>query len=413
MTVEDWAEIRRLHAQEQMSIRAIARHLGIARDTVTRAVNSPAPPRYVRPKAPSVFDVYEPRVRELLKEFPTMPASVLAERVGWQGSTSWFRKQVAVLRVDYAPRDPADRLEYRPGDQAQCDLWFPPVMIPLGPGQSGAPPVLVIVSSYSRFITATMLPSRTTGDLLAGMWELLLTQLGAVPHRLIWDNEAGIGRRNRYAEGVAGFCGTLATRIVQLKPFDPESKGIVERANRYLETSFLPGRTFTSPADFNTQLTAWLPVANARTVRRLGGRPAELAAIDRAAMLALPPMPPATGFHTRVRLPRDYYVRVAGNDYSVDPTVIGRMVEVHADLSTVQVTCQDQVVANHARSWGTAATITDPAHVDTARRMREDYGRPAAPTGSDLLRDLADYDTAFGVDLPDQGGLDDTNGEVA
>jgi hypothetical protein len=264
--------------------------------------------------------------------------------------------------------------------------------------------VLVIVSSYSRFITAVMVPSRTTGDLLAGMWELLSTQLGAVPHRLIWDNEAGIGRRNRYAESVAGFCGTLATRIVQLKPFDPESKGIVERANGYLETSFLPGRSFTGPADFNNQLTAWLPLANARTVRRHGGRPDELAGIDRAAMLDLPPVPPATGFRTRVRLPRDYYVRVAGNDYSVDPSVIGRMVEVQADLSTVQVTCQEQVVAAHARSWATATT--DPDHVHTARRLREDIGQPAAATSGDLLRDLADYDTAFGVDL-------DSNGEVA
>ncbi len=100
--------------------------------------------------------------------------------------------------------------------------------------------MLVIVSSYSRFITAVMLPSRTTADVLAGMWTLLNQQLGAVPHRLIWDNEAGIGRRNRLAEGVSSFCGTLATRIVQLKPFDPESKGIVERANPYLNPLFRP-----------------------------------------------------------------------------------------------------------------------------------------------------------------------------
>ncbi|EON25033.1 integrase [Nocardioides sp. CF8] len=218
-------------------------------------------------------------------------------------------QRVAGLRVDYAPRDPADRLEYRPGDQAQCDLWFPPVKIALGPGQRATPPVLVIVSSYSRFITAMMLPSRTTGDLLGGMWELMSSQLGAVPQRLIWDNEAGIGRRNRYAEGVTGFCGTLATRMVQFRPFDPESKGIVERANGYLETSFLPGRAFTSPADFNTQLGQWLPLANGRIVRRLGARPVERIGLDRAAMLALPPMPPATGFRARVRLPRDYYGR--------------------------------------------------------------------------------------------------------
>jgi transposase len=410
MTVEDWAEIRRLHAQEQLSIRAIAKHLGIARDTVARAVAAQLPPQYVRPPVVSRFDAYEPRVRELLKDFPAMPATVIAERVGWDGSASWFRKQVAGLRVEYAPRDPADRLEYRPGDQAQCDLWFPPVKIPLGYGQCGSPPVLVIVSSYSRFITAMMLPSRTTGDLLAGMWELMSGQLGAVPHRLIWDNEAGIGRRNRYAEGVAGFCGTLATRIVQLRAFDPESKGIVERANGYLETSFLPGRTFTSPADFNTQLGQWLPVANRRTVRRLGARPVELAGIDRAAMLALPPMPPATGFGARVRLPRDYYVRVAGNDYSVDPVVIGRMVEVHADLDTVTVTCDGRAVATHPRCWATAQTITDPDHVATARRLWQAILAPPAVAPDALLRDLADYDTAFGVDLDTRVG---TDGQVA
>ncbi len=152
--------------------------------------------------------------------------------------------------------------------------------IPLGANQTGSPPVLVMVSGFSRFITAVMLPSRTTPDLLAGMWQLISTQLMAVPRRLIWDNEAGIGRGNHFAAGVSAFTGMLATRIVQLKPFDPESKGIVERANQYLETSFLPGRTFASPDDFNRQLADWLPKANARTVRRLGGKPIEFIGQD-------------------------------------------------------------------------------------------------------------------------------------
>jgi len=91
-----------------------------------------------------------------------MPATVVAERVGWTGSSSWFRKKVAQLGPVFAPKDPADRITYRAGDQAQCDLWFPTADIPLGGGRSGSPPVLVIVASYSRFITAVMLPSRTT-----------------------------------------------------------------------------------------------------------------------------------------------------------------------------------------------------------------------------------------------------------
>ena len=283
-------------------MRSIAARLGISRNTVAKAVGADGPPAYVRAPQDSGIKAVEPAIRALLKENPRMPATVLAERVGWSGSPAWFRENVARIRPEYAPADPADRISYEPGDQAQCDLWFPEVRIPVGAGKPRVLPVLVMVSSHSRFIVARMIPSRMTGDLLAGMWELI-GSLGAVPRRLIWDNESGIGRRNSYAAGVAAFAGVLATRIVQVKPYDPESKGVVERANQFLETSFLPGRIFTSPEDFNAQLARWLPTANARLVRRTGARPAELLAQDKAAMLALPPVPPVTGFAARVRLP--------------------------------------------------------------------------------------------------------------
>ena len=132
-----------------------------------------------------------------------------------------MRERVAVIRPEYAPADPADRLEHRPGRAVQCDLWFPAAKIPLGFDQCGSPPVLVMVAAFSRFITALMLPSRQTMDLVAGMWSLLSGQLGAVPHELWWDNEAAIGRRGRLSDPVTGFVGTLATRLVQLKPYDP------------------------------------------------------------------------------------------------------------------------------------------------------------------------------------------------
>jgi hypothetical protein len=83
--------------------------------------------------------------------------------------------------------------------------------------------------------------------------------------------------------------GTMAAEPVQLKPRDPESKGFVERVNGYFETSFMPGRTFTSPADFNAQLLGWLGRANHRRVRAIAARPTEAIAADRAAMLPLPP----------------------------------------------------------------------------------------------------------------------------
>jgi len=403
--LEDWALIRRLAAEGVPKTR-IAERLGISRNTVTAAVNSTEPPKYERTRvAATSFTPFEPRVRELLAEFPDMPATVLAERVGWEGSSSWFRENVARLRPEQRRPDPADRLEWAPGDAAQCDLWFPPRKIPLEDGTASLLPVLVITAAYSRFISGEMVPTRQTPDLLLGMWSLI-DGFGRVPRRLLWDNESGIGRRNRLAQGVGEFCGTLATRLHQLKANDPESKGVVERRNGFFETSFMPGREFDSPADFNDQFSDWIDGANQRVVRTIKARPIDLVDADRAAMLPLPPVSPRVGWFNQVRLGRDYYVRIDTNDYSVDPAAIGRTVIVTADLDRVQVRLDGRLVADHARVWARHMTVTDPAHVAAAQQLREEFTRPRMrPDDSALERDLADYDRAFGVD-----GLDDGRG---
>ena len=406
--MEDWALIRRLVA-DGVPQRQVARDLGIGRSTVERALASDRPPKYERQAVATSFTPFETVVRQLLTATPDMPATVIAERVCWDGSITWFRDNVRRLRPQYRPVDPADRLTWLPGDAAQCDLWFPPKKIPLEDGSKVLLPVMVITAAHSRFIVGRMIPTRHTEDLLLGMW-VLLQQLGRVPRRLIWDNESGIGRGKRHAEGVGAFTGTLATTLQRLKPYDPESKGVVERRNGFFETSFMPGRTFESPADFNTQFADWLTIANARIVRTTKARPVELLDVDRAAMLPLPPVAPTVGWVNRVRLGRDYYVRVDSSDYSVDPAVIGRFVDVTADLARVEVRHEGRLVAAHDRVWARGMTITDPVHVAAAKVLREQFQRPRpAPDPQEgLARDLADYDRAFGLL---DGGLAD--GEVA
>lgn len=394
--MEDWALIRRL-AAEGVPKAVIARRLGISRTTVVKAVGSDSPPRYERTPTGTSFVAFEARVRALLEVEPEMPATVIAERVGWTGSITWFRANVKLLRPDHRRLDPADRLVWEPGDAAQCDLWFPPKKIPLEDGTARLLPVLVITAAHSRFMTGRMIPTRKTEDLLLGTWELL-QELGRVPRRLLWDNEPGIGRGARRADGVAAFMGTLATRLVLLPPKDPESKGIVERRNGWFETSFMPGRTFTSPADFNAQFADWLAKANARTVRTIKAAPIERIDADRAAMLPLPPVPLHLGWRERIRLGRDYYVRLDTTDYSADPHAIGRLVDVTADLDRVKVRLDGKVIADHARVWARGMTITDPTHVRAAAVLRQAFKAPrVVDAGDDLARDLADYDRAFGL----------------
>ena len=406
LSVEDWAEIRRLHRAERLPIRLIARTLGVSRNTVRAALASDGPPAYTRRPAGSVVDEVDPRIRELLRVYPTMPATVIAERVGWQHSIRTLSARVAELRPVYLPPDPASRTSYDAGVVAQCDLWFPEIELPVGFGQTRGPkqlPVLTMVTGYSRWMSAVMIPSRSAEDLFAGWWQLI-SGLGAVPRLLVWDGEGAIGRYRRGGSELTGDCqafrGTLGTKVIVCRPADPEAKGLVERANGYLETSFLPGRSFTCPADFNAQLGEWLAVVNTRVRRALGCAPADRIEADRQAMLRLPPVAPATGWRSSTRLPRDHYIRVDSNDYSVHPAVIGRRIEVLADLHRVRAVCDGRIVADHERAWAKHQTISDGDHVAAAKLLRRErigLVRPAADTDVEI-RCLADYDTALGLD---------------
>ena len=397
--LDDWAKIRHLFSTG-VSKREIARLAGVSRGTVDRALDEDREPTYQRAPIGSSFDTFTVEVRRLLASTPTMPAATIAERVGWSGSPSLFRAKIAEIRPDYAAPDPADRLVHPPGFQVQCDLWFPHEDLPLGDDQRAAPPVLVMTSTCSGFLQARMLPSRTTPDLLGGMWSLI-EEAGAVPARLTWDNETGIGR-GRLTDPAAAFAGTLGTEIKLLKARDPESKGGVERMNRFFRSRFMPGRAFASPDDFNDQLQAWLPVANARLSRSRRGRPNELVAADRAMMRSLPPVAPEVMFRNSVRLPRDYYVRAFSNDYSVDPTMIGRLVDVTASLDTVTVHHDGVLIANHRRRWARQLAVTDPTHVTRAAALRSQFQaqhRRHPPVAAVVeLASLAHYDELFGVD---------------
>lgn len=400
--VDDWAEIRRLHRSEGRAIKAIARELGLSRNTVRAALRSSSPPRYERRSMPSMVDAVEDRVRALLRATPTMPATVIAERLGWERGMTVLRERVRELRPAYLPADPAGRTTYRPGELAQWDLWFPPVDIPLGHGHVGRPPVIVGVSGYSRWMVARAIPTRETHDLLLGHLACLV-DLGAVPRAGVYDNEGAIGRwragRPELTAAFQAFRGALGMGVILLRPRDPESKGVVERTNGYLETSFLPGRRFASLDDLDRQLVDWLPRANGRHHRRIGCRPLDRIEEDRAAMLSLPPVPPDPAFRTTTRLARDHWVRVLSCDYSVDPRAIGRRVEVRADVASVVITCAGEVVGRHERSLVPHRTVTDPAH-DLARLALRGEAPDTGPVDPDELvevRDLAVYDRLLGA----------------
>ena len=81
INLEDWAEIRRLHRAEGLPIKELARRFGVSRNTVRSVVRATQPPRRERGPRGSAVDAFEPAIRSLLAQWPTMPAPVIAERI--------------------------------------------------------------------------------------------------------------------------------------------------------------------------------------------------------------------------------------------------------------------------------------------------------------------------------------------
>jgi transposase len=77
--VEQWAEIRRLHRVEKVSIREISRRTGLHRKTVRRALAAPTPPKYERQPAGSRLDPFKDWICEQLQADPRIQSQRLRE----------------------------------------------------------------------------------------------------------------------------------------------------------------------------------------------------------------------------------------------------------------------------------------------------------------------------------------------
>jgi hypothetical protein len=217
-----------------------------------------------------------------------------------------------------------------------------------------------------------------------------LARLGGLPRALVWDRQAGIhGHGGRPSEAFAGFCGQLRVDWRFCEPADPQAKGAVERPQGYAETNFEPGRRFANELDFQDQLDAWFRKVNARTHKTLRARPLDRLVDERQAMAPLPDQMPDTARRWTMRVPSDPHLRLDTNDYSLDPALVGRRVEVRVDQQMLTAVALDtgELACRHARVFARHRTITALEH---ARALKSGQ-RDSAATPVEV-RPLARYD---------------------
>ena len=373
--VEQWAEIRRLVLVERRSQRQVARSLGIARDTVARAVASGVPPRYERAPAVSKLDPFREWICEQLQADASIQSLRLREmaiELGYAGGKTVFDDYVREVRPRFQVRRTFQRTIYRPGELVQCDLWEPRELIPVGHGQQRRGYVVTAELCWSRVVAGALIFSKEAPDILWGLGRCL-SRIGVLPEKLVWDREGAIhAGGGRPTTDFAAFCGQLGVGWVILEAADPQAKGILERSHRFMRSNFEPGRRFANHLDFQDQFDGWCEKVNQRVHRTIRAVPTERLVHERARMRPLPERLPDTERRTVVRVPQQPYLRVDRNDYSIDPAFCGRRVELRVSQRQVMAVVLDtgELACRHRRSFAGGLTFTDPAHQTQLERQR-------------------------------------------
>jgi transposase len=392
--VEQWAELRREHFVGGKSIKQLARSTGLSRNTIRRALRSERPPSYQRPPRTGVLEPFKHEIHRLLRADPKLTGvrvRELLEPLGCAAGKTVVDDYLREVRPLFAPPPRTfQRTVYRPGEIVQFDVWQPKREVPVGHAQTRRGWVVIACLGYSRAGAGVLVFSTRTEDLLAGIAGCL-QRLGGLPGTLVWDRQAGIhGHGGRPSEPFAAFCGQLRVGWRFCQPADPQAKGAVERLQGYAETNFESGRVFASELDFQDQLDAWFAKVNARTHKTLKVRPIDRLADELGVMAALPAEMPDTARRWVARVAPDPYLRFDTNDYSLNPALVGRRVEISVDQRQVTAVALEtgEIACRHQRSYAKHRTITALEH---ARAIKAQQRAPAEETAVEV-RPLARYD---------------------
>lgn len=395
--VQQWAEIRRMKLVDGLSIRAIERRTGLHRKTIRRALASPERPSYrSRAKRPSKLDAHRAEIERLLDDEPTLSGVRVLEEIqlnGYTGGQTIIDELLRELRPRYLPPPRSfQRTVYRPGELCQFDLTKPRREVPVGWGQTRRAWVVTAKVPYSRAFAGALIFSKEFADIGWGM-NRCLGRLGALPKKLVWDREGAIhAGGGRPTDAFAAYCGALGVGWIILEAGDCQAKGSLERDHRYLHGNFEAGRRFANPADFQDQLDGWSDRINARKHRSTRAVVCERLGAERERMRPLPDRMPDVDRRWVARVPAQPYLRFDRNDYSLDPRLVGRRVEIRATQSEITALALDsgELACHHQRSFVGGLTFTDPAHQDTLDRLRGERRRPKTPEVE--TRPLARYD---------------------
>ena len=342
---------------EGKSIRAIARTLGISRNTVRRYLRADGVPGpRPRPSRGSKLDPYIEHVDRRLSDGLFNCVVLLRElrELGYQGSYTVLKDYVKPRRLPRQPKATL-RFETKPGEQAQVD-WGSLTYVSRD-GSRRRRWAFVMVMGYSRAIYLEIARRADVATFIACHLNAF-EYFGGIPKRCLYDN-AKVVVLGRDANGdpewnrrMLDFSLRLGFKPQLCKPYRAQTKGKVENAIKYVKGNFWPAVRFANQQDLNRQAIAWCDgIANVRIHGTTGKMPAELLDQERPELLALPDRRTLAPYRRRDRkVSRDGFVSFEGSRYGVPWRFAEQMVQVSAGPEVLEVWDGEQRLALHPRS---------------------------------------------------------------
>ena len=398
------AEVLRLGLVEGVSVRTIARRLGMARKTVRKilgrkcVVSKPPEPRR------SMLDSYEKAIRALLDDTPEMLAPAVLERLrplGYTGGVSILRDRLRQLRPR-GQREAFLTLHFEPGAAMQVDWADFGFALPGVPRRVSA---FVAALCHSRYLYVEFTLSQAMGSFLRCM-ERCLAFYGGTTAADIFDNMKTVVLSHTatatvfnpkfldYARARGGF----AVRACNVRKGN--EKGRVERPIGFIRRRFWPGRRFRDLLDLNAQAAAWRDdFANGRVHEETGKVPALVFKHEeKRLLLPVPDTPFNTDDVEGQGVTKTFRVNFDRNRYSVPWRLVSQQVIVRADDDTVRVFLGTKQIARHVRSWRIGEDIEEPSHKEGLLEQKPRAAAGALPPALAALGEMGrDYFKLLGA----------------
>lgn len=382
---EQRTKIRRLFFAEHWKIGTIAAELGLHHDTVELAVE---PRRFVKRgliSSVTLLDPYCAFIEQTLEQYPRLRATRIYDMIrdrGYAGSVYAVRRLVRKIRP-VSRHEAFFRLTVLPGEQAQVD-WGSFGKIRVGRGER-ALSCFVMVLAWSRGTFARFTLDQTLESFVRCHVEAF-QRLDGVPRSVLYDNLKSVvlerqGDLIRFHSRILELAGHYHFAPTPVGVARGNEKPRVERRIRDIRESFFAARSFSSLADLNQQLDAWIErVVHARLVPGDDAHTVEQAlAEERERLLPLPEHDFDLGYAEPVVSGKTPYVRFDRNDYSIPHGLVRKPLTLVATDTTVRILDGDLEIARHQRSWDTRQQIEDPSHLDALarekRKARDHRGR--------------------------------------